>query len=119
MIPLFDYVATTDGVVNVEGLAGFTPADYAIAGRTTVLTLDAIGRVSSGAQTGTLELLDEANTVVATLSWTETERTRKTVSFTLPGSAVIWRARVSCTGVGDPLTDYAILGGAHVRITRS
>jgi hypothetical protein len=118
MIPLFDYFATTDGVVDVKGGAGFTPSDYAIPGRITEVTLDAIGRVSSAGRTGTLRLLNEANDVVATLSWTETNRTRKTVLFTLPASAVIWRPQVSCTGIVDPITDYAIISGAHVRITR-
>lgn len=119
MIPLFDYATTEDEVVDVKGGVGFTPSDYAVPGRSTVLTLDAIGRVSRAGLTGTLELLDESNAVVATRYWTETDRTRKTLIFTTPMSDVIWRPRVSCTGVVDPITDYAIISGAHVRITRS
>jgi hypothetical protein len=118
-IPLFAYATADKAVATVQALAGFTPADYAITGSTTVLALDAIGSVTSGSQTGTLEVLNAAGTTVATLSWTETTPTRKTTSVTLPGSAEIWRARVSCAGVTDPLTDYALLGGAHVRITWS
>ena len=64
-------------------------------------------------------MLNAAGTTVATLTWTETSPTRKTTSVTLPGSAQIWRARVSCAGVVDPLTDYALLGGAHLCITWS
>jgi hypothetical protein len=118
-IPLFAYAAADNAVATVQALAGFTPSDYAISGRTTVLTLDAIGSVTSGSQTGTLELLTAAGSVVATLTWTETTPTRKTASITLPGSAEIYRARVSCAGVANPLTDYALIGGAHLRITWS
>jgi len=118
-ISLFAYATADSTTPTVQGLAGFTPSDYAISGRTTVLTLDAIGSVTSGSQTGTLELLNAAGSVVATLTWTETTPTRKTTSVTLPGSAEIWRARVSCAGVTDPLTDYALIGGAHVRTTWS
>ena len=119
LIPLFAYATADSAVAVVQSLAGFTPADYAITGRTTTLTLDAIGSVTGAGLTATIELLNAAGTVVATLTWTETTPTRKTASVTLPGSAEIWRARVSCTGVVDPLTDYALLGGAHVRITWS
>jgi hypothetical protein len=119
LLPLFAYATADSAVATVQALAGFTPADYAITGRTTVLTLDAIGSVTSGSQTGTLEVLNAAGSVVATLTWTETTPTRKTASITLPGSAEIYRARVSCAGVVDPLTDFALIGGAHVRITWS
>ena len=119
LIPLFAYATADSATPTVQALAGFTPADYAITGRTTVLTLDAIGSVTSGSQTGTLEVLNAAGTVVATLTWTETTPTRKTASITLPGSAEIYRARVSCAGVVNPLTDYALIGGAHIRTTWS
>lgn len=119
MIPLFAYATSGSAVAEVVGLAGFTPADYAVSGRTTTLTLDAIGSVTGAGLTATLELLNAAGTTVATLTWTETTATRKTTSVTLPGSAEIWRARVSCTGVVNPLTDYALIGGAHVRINWS
>lgn len=118
-IPLFAYATADSATPTVQALAGFTPSDYAITGKTTVLTLDAIGSVTSVAQTGTLEVLNAAGTVVATLTWTETTPTRKTASITLPGSAEIYRARVSCAGVTNPLTDYALIGGAVLRITWS
>jgi hypothetical protein len=119
LIPLFGYATASSASPTVQALAGFTPADYAISGRTTTLTLDAIGSVTSVAQTGTLEVLNAAGTVVATLTWTETTPTRKTASITLPGSAEIYRARVSCSGVTNPLTDFALIGGAVLRITWS
>lgn len=119
LIPLFAYATADNATPVVQALAGFTPSDYAISGRTTVLTLDAIGSVTSGSQTGTLEALNAAGTVVATLTWTETTPTRKTASITLPGGAEIYRARVSCAGVTDPLTDYALIGGAVLRVTWS
>jgi hypothetical protein len=113
-IPLFSYAVADSAVPVVYARAGFIPANYAITGKTTVLTLDAVGNVTGAGLTGTLELLNATGIIVATLSWTETEPTRKTVSVTLPGSSVIWRARTSCTGVVDPLTQYALFGGAHV-----
>ena len=119
LIALFGYATIADATPVVQGLAGFTPADYALADQTTALTLDAIGSVTSGSQTGTLEVLNAAGTVVASIDWTETTPTRKTAAITLPGSAEIYRARVSCAGVVDPLTDYALIGGAHLRITWS
>ena len=119
LIPLFALANSSSATPAVVGYAGFTPAAYAIAGRTTTLTLDAIGQVSGAGLTGTLEVLDAAGSTVATLTWTETTATRKTASITLPGSAEIYRARVSCTGVVDPLTEYALLGGANLRITWS
>lgn len=118
-IHLFSYATSDNGVGAVQGLAGFTPSDYAITDKTTVLTLDAIGSVTSVSQTGTIEVLDSSDSVVASLTWTETTPTRKTASIPLPGSAERYRARVSCAGVIDPLTDYALFGGAHIRVTWS
>lgn len=119
LIPLFALANSSSATPAIAGYAGFTPAAYAISGRNTTLTLDAIGQVSGAGLTGTLEVLDAAGSTVATLTWTETTATRKTASITLPGSAEIYRARVSCTGVTDPVTEYALLGGANIRITWS
>ena len=119
LIPLFGYATADSATPAVQALAGFTPADYAITGRTTVLTLDAIGSVTGAGLTGTLEILDSGGTVVASIDWIETTPTRKTDAIALPVGAEIYRARVSCTGVTDPLTEYALLGGANIRITWS
>lgn len=119
LIPLFALANSSSATPAIAGYAGFTPAAYAISGRNTTLTLDAIGQVSGAGLTGTLEVLDAAGSTVATLTWTETTATRKTASITLPGSAEIYRARVSCTGVTDPVTEYALLGGANLSITWS
>jgi hypothetical protein len=119
LIPLFALANSSSATPAVVGYAGFTPAAYAISGRTTTLTLDAIGQVSGAGLTGTLEVLDAAGSTVATLTWTETTATRKTASITLPGSAEIYRARVSCSGITDPVTEYALLGGANLSITWS
>lgn len=119
VLPLFHYTSSSKDTLEVAGEASFVPSDYSLTGRTTTLTLVAVGRVTSVAQTATLELVNSAGSVVATLTWTETTPTRKTASVTLPGSAEIWQARVSCAGVVDSLTDYALFGGAHVRITWS
>lgn len=119
LIPLFALANSSSATSAIAGYAGFTPAAYAISGRTTTLTLDAIGQVSGAGLTGTLEVLDAAGSTVATLTWTETTATRKTASITLPGSAEIYRARVSCSGITDPVTEYALLGGANLSITWS
>lgn len=119
VLPFFGYATSSTAVAAVEGFAAFTPADYAITGRTTTLTLDAVGSVTSGSQTGTLEVLDFAGTTVASIDWTETTPTRKTDTITLPGSAEIYCARISCAGVVDPLTDYTLIGAAVLRITWS
>ena len=119
LIPLFGYATADSATPAVQALAGFTPADYAITGRTTVLTLDAIGSVTGAGLTGTLEILDSGGTVVASIDWTETTPTRKTDAIALPVGAEIYRARVSCTGVTDPVTEYALLGGASLSITWS
>ena len=65
LIPLFAYATADSAVAVVQSLAGFTPADYAITGRTTTLTLDAIGSVTGAGLTATIELLNAAGTVVA------------------------------------------------------
>jgi len=120
LIPLVAAASSSSATPSVEGYGRFTPADYAITGRTTTLTLSCVGLVSGAGLTGTLELLDCADdSVVGTITWTETVPTHKTTAITLPGSAKTYKARVSCTGVTDPLTEYALLGGANLRITWS
>jgi len=119
LIPFFPYATSGAAFADEVGLAGFTPSDYALSGRTTVLTLDAIGGVTGAGLTATLDVLDAAGSTVATLTWTETTPTRKTASITLPGSAEIYSAQVSCAGVVDPVTDRALFGGTNLRITWS
>jgi hypothetical protein len=117
LIPLAGYTTTVATVDVAIGGAYFDPADYAITGRTTVLTLDAIGQVVSGV-TGTLTLHNLTDAVdVATLAWTETSATRKTASVTLPGSAKVYELRLRKSG--GATSDYAVLITAHVRITWS
>lgn len=119
LIPLFALANSSSATPSTAGYAGFTPADYAVTDRTTTLTLDAIGQVSGAGLTGTLEILDSGDVVVASIDWTETTPTRKTDAIALPVGAEVYRARVSCTGVTDPVTEYALLGGANIRITWS
>jgi hypothetical protein len=111
-------VSTTTSVGHdVVGYARIDPATYARSGETTVLTLEAFGRVVSGV-TGTLVLynLDTAATV-ATLAWTETAVTRKTASVAVPVSASRYELRVSKSG--GAVSDFAVVGGATVLITWS
>lgn len=120
LLPLLSAATPNSATPSVAGYARFTPASYEITGRTTALALTCIGQVSGAGLTGTLELLDCADdSVVATLTWTETAPTAKSAAVTLPGAAKTYRARVSCTGVTNPATEYALLGGANISITWS
>ena len=117
LIPLAPYATTVSTVDVAIGGAYFDPADYAITGRTTVLTLDAIGQVVSGV-TGTLTLRNLTDsTDAATLAWTETSATRKTASVTLPGAAKIYELRFKKSG--GAVSDYAVISTANIRITWS
>ena len=117
LIPLAGYATTVATADVAIGGAYFDPADYAITGKTTVLTLDAIGQVVSGV-TGTLTLRNLTDsTDAATLSWTETSATRKTTSVTLPGAAKIYELRFKKSG--GAVSDYAVISTANVRITWS
>jgi hypothetical protein len=117
LIPLAPYASTVSTVDVAIGGAYFAPADYAITGKTTVLTLDAIGEVVSGV-TGTLTLRNLTDsTDAATLAWTETSATRKTTSVTLPGAAKIYELRLKKSG--GAVSDYAVISTANIRITWS
>ncbi len=117
LIPLGPYASTVSTVDVAIGGAYFDPADYAITGKTTVLTLDAIGQVVSGV-TGTLTLRNLTDaTDDATLSWTETSATRKTASVTLPGAAKVYELRLKKSG--GAVSDYAVISTANLRITWS
>lgn len=117
LIPLAPYASTVSTVDVAIGGAYFAPADYAITGKTTVLTLDAIGEVVSGV-TGTLTLRNLTDsTDAATLAWTETSATRKTTSVTLPGAAKIYELRFKKSG--GAVSDYAVISTANIRITWS
>jgi hypothetical protein len=117
LIPLAGYATTVATADVAIGGAYFDPADYAITGKTTVLTLDAIGEVVSGV-TGTLTLRNLTDsTDAATLSWTETSATRKTTSVTLPGAAKIYELRFKKSG--GAVSDYAVISTANIRITWS
>lgn len=118
-VALFDYATAAMAAPEVVGLRALDPADHAVSGRTTTLVLEAVGRVTAPGLEATLELLDEADALVASLSWTETERTRKTSAVTLPEGAEIYRARVRCGGVVTPETQYAQFGGAGLLVNWS
>jgi hypothetical protein len=116
-LPLAGYATTVSTVDGAIGGARFDPADHTRSGRTTVLTLDAIGQVVSTV-TGTLTLynLTDASTA-ATLTWTETSATRKTASVTLPGAAKVYELRFKKSG--GAASDYAVISTANLRITWS
>ena len=117
LIPLAPYASTVSTVDVAIGGARFDPADYAITGKTTVLTLDAIGQVVSGV-TGTLTLRNLTDaTDDATLSWTETSATRKTASVALPDAAKVYELRFKKSG--GAASDYAVILAANLRITWS
>lgn len=119
LISLFGYSTIDNAVPTVVGIISFDPASYEIAGRTTNLSVEAVGSVTTGLLTGTLEVLDSSDVTVASIDWTETDPTKKTDTITLPVGDEIYRVRLMCTGIADPLTDYAIVGGAVLRISWS
>lgn len=118
LIPLASYTTTVSTVDGAIGGARFDPADYAISGRTTVLTLDAIGQVVSSV-TGTLTLYNLTDSVDAAtpITWTETSATRKTASVTLPTTPKVYELRFKKSG--GAVSDYAVISTANVRITWS
>ena len=116
-LSLAGYTTTVSTVDGAIGGARFDPADHARSGRTTVLTLDAIGQVVSGV-TGTLTLRNLTDsTDAATLAWTETSATRKTASVTLPGAAKVYELRLKKSG--GAVSDYAVISTANLRTTWS
>lgn len=115
-IALASSKSTTTSVGSESiGHARITPASLAADGKTTVLTLEAFGEVISGV-TGTLVLYDlTAGAAAATLTWTETDPTRKTASVEVPGVATSYELRFSKSGGGD--SDYAYVGGVNIVVT--
>ena len=117
VIPLGDYATTVATVDEAVGGAYFAPAGYAITGRTTTLTLEAVGEVVSGV-TGTITLRNLTDaTDDAALSWTETSATRKSASVALPASAKIYELRFKKSG--GAAADYAVLTTANLLVTWS
>lgn len=107
-------VSTADVVI---GGRYFDPASWEISGRTTTLTLEAIGQVVSGV-TGTLTLHNATDaSTAATLTWTETVATRKTAAVTLPASAKIYELRIKKSGGGA--SDYALVYGVNLLVSWS
>ena len=97
-------VTTVLGADTVAGYGYVDPTGLAS------LTLEAVGQVVSGV-TGTIDLYDlTAAAVVATLTWIETEPTRKTASVAVPGTARLYELRVRKSGGGD--TDYALFSAS-------
>lgn len=106
-IPLLaGVVSTVLGADTVAGYGYVDPTGLAS------LTLAAVGQVVSGV-TGTLDIYDlTAAAVVATLTWTETAPTRKTVSVAVPGTARLYELRVRKSGGGD--ADYALFSAVSL-----
>jgi len=117
-LPLAGYATTVATVDGAIGGARVDPTDYARPGKTTVLTLDAIGQVVSGV-TGTLTLHNLTDSVDAAtpLAWIETSATRKTASVALPGAAKVYELRLKKSG--GAVSDYAVISTANIRITWS
>jgi hypothetical protein len=112
-------LAILAGLVSTTTSVGHDVVGYARIDPTgvTEITFEALGRAVSGV-TGTLVLYDlDAAAAAATLTWTETAVTRKTASVTVPGSATRYELRLSKSGGG--VSDFVVVGGANVLITRS
>lgn len=114
-----NYATASSEVPDQLGLVAFDPAAHAVVGRTTELTLAATGRVTGAGLTGTLELVDVSNNVVASIDWTETALTAKTAAVALPVADVVYRLRFACAGSADPDVEYAEVGGWALRVSWS
>lgn len=117
LLPLAPYATST--VPAFVGSARLDPATLTKTGYTLALTLEALGAVSSGGLTGTLELLDASDlSVVESLTWTEVDLTRKTATLTVPLAATTYLVSLTCAGATLP-GDYAVLGAANLRLAWS
>lgn len=115
-IPITGGSSTGDETLAVVGRCRFDPADYAIAGLTTALTLELDGDVSDGTCTATLHNVTDASDD-ADVSITETDPTRKTDTVATPAAAKIYELRAQLSVGASP--DYWTIGGAVLRVTRS
>jgi len=115
------YAATDSSSDVTVGGFRFDPADYAISGKTTVLSVTVWGRVASGSLTGTVTVYDVTTgtpSSVGTASITSTTGALSTISITLPGSAKAYEIRIKVSG-GSVATDIVTITGAARRITWS
>ena len=114
------YAATDSSVDVVVGGFRFDPADYAISGKTTVLTVTLWGRVVSGLA-GTVTVYDVTSgtpSSVGTASITSTTGALSTVSISLPVSAKTYQLAIKVSG-GSTAADIVEVTGAVRRITWS
>jgi hypothetical protein len=111
-------INTTSTVDVVVGGGRFVPSDYAIPGRTSQLSFEAIGQVVLGV-TGTLTLYNVTDDASAgTLTWTETTGSYKSYSITpVPSGSKIYEVRAKKTG--GSLSDYVLFYGVNLRVSWS
>ena len=115
------YAATDSSVDVTVGGFRFDPADYAISGKTTVLSVTLWGRVASGSLTGTVTVYDVTTgtpSSVGTASITSTTGALSTISITLPGAAKAYQIAIKVSG-GSTAADIVLVTGAVRRITWS
>lgn len=111
IVPLAGY-STSTGPATAAAWVTFNPALYAISGKTTVITLETTGSVSTGGSTGTatLKTLPD-NTTVATISIAATTPTVQTIGVTLPLVTTVYELNLSLSGSGY------VASGAILRLT--
>ena len=106
-VPLLAGVVTT--VLGVDTVVGYGHIDPT---GVNSLIFEAEGQVVAGVK-GILDLYDMDNAaVVATLTWTETATTRKSVAMAVPGNDRTFELRVRKSGGGA--TDYALFSAAFL-----
>lgn len=116
-----EYAATDSSSDVTVGGFYFDPSNYAIAGKTTVLSVTLWGRVASIALTGTATVYDVTSgtpSSVGTASITSTTGALSTISITLPGSAKAYQIAIKVSG-GSTAADIILVTGAARRITWS
>jgi hypothetical protein len=101
VIPLCGYV-TNAGPLTAHGRVRIDPADYVVAGRTLVATLETLAEVSVGGLSAEITLVDvtHASAVVATVTETATATTRQSPGATLHTDAAVYELQSVLTGVG-------------------
>lgn len=115
------YAATDSSADVIVGGFRFDPADYAISGKTTVLSVTLWGRVATGSLTGTATVYDVTSgtpSSVGTASITSTAGALSTISITLPVSAKTYQLALKVSG-GSTAADIVEVTGAARRITWS
>ena len=114
-IPLVPYASVdiASPATQTIGVFDFNPSEYAVPGKTTVLTFKGLGGTSAGTATLSLyNLTADAEVASITLTGTLTSFDHDTDTVTLPGSTTYYAVRANVGTDGE-----YFIGGAYLDIT--